>query len=308
MKLNNCSSLSKRIIYICDKEYSFFLNKNHVVGIGLGYKTQNGFLTYKECIKVFVDKKISLNDLSYTNMVPKLYKGIKTDVVESGFCSCSGLTKRVRPVLCGYSVSPPFKNLTGTIGCLVTDGFSTFLLGNNHVFANRNTLQLNTPILQPGLDDGGKTSQDVIALLSKFIPIKFNGILKKETNYVDSAIAKVLDKNKVKADIAFLGKPKGISSPSLDQTVAKCGRTTELTLGKVTAINATYTIGYGFKSALFKNQIITTGMAESGDSGSVLLDNKKYVLGLLAGTSAIITIYNNIHDVLNLLNVQIVTN
>ncbi|KLU74550.1 hypothetical protein [Clostridium botulinum] len=307
MKINKFCNLEESIKYICDNEYSFFLNKDHVIGVGLGYRIIKGFQSNESCIKVFVDKKIGADSLSCENLIPKEYKGIKTDVVESGICTCVELSKRIRPIPGGYSISPVDIISSGTMGCLVTDGFNRFMLSNNHVLANLNKLPINEPIVQPGMDDKANPSQDVVALLYKYIPLNFGGIFKKEVNYADCAIAKLLDKNYATPDIALLGKLKGISNPKLNQTVAKCGRTTEVTLGKVTSINTTFKVYYGLRSALFKNQIITTYMAEGGDSGSVLLDNKKYVLGLLAGASQICGVFNNIHDVLNLLSIQIIT-
>ncbi|EGO86410.1 hypothetical protein CBCST_18247, partial [Clostridium botulinum C str. Stockholm] len=85
-------------------------------------------------------------------------------------------------------------------------------------------------------------------------------------------------------------------------------RTTGLSIGKILAINATQKIEYGMKSALFKNQIVTTPMAEEGDSGALLLDENNYAVGLLLGGSELCSIYNNINDVLSLLSISIITN
>ncbi|KEI06146.1 trypsin-like serine protease [Clostridium botulinum] len=310
INLNNYSSqiLEKKIKYICENEYEFFLNKANVVGVGLGYKTIGGICSYRRCIKVFVSNKINLINLNCSDLVPMIYKGIETDTVKSGESIPYSLKDKIRPTLCGYSIGPEKYTNAGSIGCLVTDGFSRFLLGNNHVLARSNSLPIGTPIIQPSGKDKGKPKDDVVANLAKFIPIKFNGIIRKQENYGDCAIARLTEKTIASPNIALINMPpRGVINPQVGQQVKKVGRTTGLNTGKILSINTTYNVSYGMKSALFKNQIITTPMAQEGDSGAVLLDNNNYILGLLLGGSELCSIYNNIHDVLSLLSVAIIT-
>ncbi|KEI16971.1 hypothetical protein [Clostridium haemolyticum] len=310
MYCNKClyHILNERINYICKNEYEFFLNKVNVVGVGLGYKTINGICSYIPCIKVFVSNKINFNNLSNNDLIPSRYKGIQTDVVKANFSIPYYLTAKIRPTLCGYSVGPEKSTKTGSIGCLVTDGFSRFLLGNNHVFAKTNFLEIGTPIIQPSYEDKGKSKVDVVANLAKIIPIKFGSILKKEENYVDCAIARLTEKSIASPKIAIIDMPpRGVTNPKVNQLVKKVGRTTGISTGRILAINTTQKIEYGIRSALFKNQIVTTPMAEAGDSGALLLDYNNYAVGLLLGGSELCSIYNNINDVLSLLSVAIIT-
>ncbi|KEI00215.1 trypsin-like serine protease [Clostridium botulinum] len=310
INFNNYSSqlLEQKIKCICENEYELFLSKTNVVGIGLGYKTIGGICSYRTCIKVFVSNKISSSNLNFNDLIPKIYKGIETDVVKSGVSIPYALKSKIRPMLCGYSVGPEKYTNTGSIGCLVTDGFSRFLLGNNHVLARSNSLPIGTSIIQPSGKDKGKSKNNVVANLAKVIPIKFNGIIGKQENYGDCAIARLTEKTIASPNIALINMPpRGVRNPHVDQQVKKVGRTTGLNTGKILSINTTYNVSYGMKSALFKNQIITTPMAQEGDSGAVLLDNNNYILGLLLGGSELCSIYNNIHDVLSLLSVAIIT-
>ncbi|AYF53683.1 serine protease [Clostridium botulinum C] len=304
-----CHILNERINYICRNEYEFFFRKVNVVGVGLGYKTINGICSCRPCIKVFVSNKRNFSSLSNNDLIPRVYKGIETDVVKANVSIPYSLTHKIRPTLCGYSVGPEKSTKTGSIACLVTDGFSRFLLGNNHVLAKTNSLAIGTPIIQPSGEDKGKAKVDVVAHLAKFIPIKLGGIFKKEENYVDCAIARLTEKSIASPKIAIIDmSPRGVTTPKVNQTVKKVGRTTGLSIGKILAINATQKIEYGMKSALFKNQIVTTPMAEEGDSGALLLDENNYAVGLLLGGSELCSIYNNINDVLSLLSISIITN
>ena len=57
----------------------------------------------------------------------------------------------------------------------------------------------------------------------------------------------------------------------------------------------------------FVDQLMTTGMSQGGDSGSVVLDMDRYVVGLLFAGSDVATMINPIQAVLSALNVQMVT-
>jgi hypothetical protein len=98
------------------------------------------------------------------------------------------------------------------------------------------------------------------------------------------------------------------------QSVQKCGRTTECTVGTVEEINATVTVcfaGFPFctKSATFVNQFtITPGdFSAGGDSGSLIVtnDNNKNPVGLLFAGSSTRTIANPIGVVLDHFGVTI---
>ena len=56
--------------------------------------------------------------------------------------------------------------------------------------------------------------------------------------------------------------------------------------------------------ARFDDQIVTTPMAQPGDSGSVGLNEANEIVGLLFAGSGESTIYNRIHNVMELLNIH----
>ncbi|NFF30795.1 serine protease [Clostridium botulinum] len=298
-----CCTKEERICYICDCKYEYFLNKANIVGVGLGYRIKKGIVTTETCIKVFASKKVPDNELSPDDLIPPVYGGIKTDVVESGSFKGLSLTDRIRPTLCGYSIGPSAQNYIGTLGCLVTDGHDKFILSNNHVIAGFNSLKIGTSILQPG----GDKKEDEIAQLSKFVPIKFIEGRSMPVNYVDCAIAKVTDEANVSPEIESIGIPRGIRGHKLGQLVKKVGATSELTTGIIEDVNITTTINAGSKQFLIKKQILTSAMAKPGDSGAVLLNDNDYVIALLMAGNDDYTIFNPIRRVLNSLDVTIVS-
>lgn len=313
------------------------LAKPNVVGVGVGYKvieSDNERETGDICLSVFVTEKLTDDLLSQDDMVKPSYGKVKTDVVTAGeiFAGCGGpletepppdahdnaeegedvsiqiLRNRVRPVEGGYSVGN-FRITAGTYATAVYDSRPSigiprryYVLSNNHVLANSNRARIGDPILQPGPIDGGRFPRDMIARLSRFVPIRFGGA----RNLVDAAIAEgafhVLDR-----EIYWIGYVKGVRVARLGSTVQKTGRTTNYTTGRVRSVNAVVNVNYGGgRVARFSNQIVTTPMSAGGDSGSLLCDVNEMAVGLLFAGSASITIHNDIRRVQALLGIRIV--
>jgi hypothetical protein len=289
----------------------------NVQGVGIGYKQVGGKETTDLCIVVYVDKKKPASKLAKTDIVPKVvdidFAGgksqVPTDIQVVDEIKALAFTDRIRPVKPGFSIGH-YKITAGTFGCLVKDTCSPcriYILSNNHVLANSNNARKGDPITQPGRVDGGTTPKDVIARLSRFVPIRYGG--KNKYNLVDAAIALPTSIRHVIPPIIAAGIPKGTVEAILGMKVIKSGRTTETTTGKVTGIDVTVSVNYGSAGvAYFRNQILTTNMSKGGDSGSLLLSQAdKKATGLLFAGSSKVTIHNNIANVINALGVEIVT-
>ena len=234
-------------------------------------------------------------------------------------------TLKLRPAPVGYSVGHPAIT-AGTIGArVVNPSLNVFLLSNNHVLANSNGANLGDPILQPGPFDGG-TAADQIGTLFAFKPIDFAG----GANTIDAAIGStnitVLN-NGTPTDDGY-GIPNGQiwndansdgvfdnKNTLLNLPVQKYGRTTKLTHGAITGINATLNICYEVlfifcvKQATFVDQVVIEPGAFSGggDSGSLIVtdDLNLNPVGLLFAGSETQTIANRIDLVLNYFGVRI---
>jgi hypothetical protein len=281
----------------------------NVLGVGIGYKEIGGKETTELCIKVYVEKKLPQTKLPAEEIVAETVDEIKTDVQEVGLIEALSYTSRIRPAKSGYSIGH-YKITAGTFGCLVRDTCypcRIHILSNNHVLANSNVANIGDPILQPGRVDGGTYPADMIARLSRFIPIRFNN--PAFYNLVDAAIALPTDYRNVIASVVALGIPKGTVEAILGMTVVKSGRTTQTTAGKVTGVDVTVAVGYGGgRVAHFRNQIITSNMSQGGDSGSLLMSRAdQKATGLLFAGSSKVTVHNNIANVLIALGVEIVT-
>jgi hypothetical protein len=235
-------------------------------------------------------------------------------------------TTRQRPAPVGFSVGHPAIT-AGTIGARVVNSVGdVFILSNNHVLANGNDASIGDAILQPGPFDGG-TAADQIATLSDFKPIDFSG---NPTNTMDAAIARSSSSdvgNATPADDGY-GTPSATIFGDLNADglfdnvgdllgleVKKYGRTTGLTMGQITGINASVSICYEVlwifctKSAQFVDELIIEpgGFSDGGDSGSLIVSNDggNHPVGLLFAGSQTQTIANRIDLVLNHFGVSI---
>lgn len=307
-------------------EEDAILQKENVLGVSVGNKNKDGIETDNPCLTVYVASKVDSGLLKKDNLIPKKIREFDTDVIETGVIQAGGeqkgvnpisqeeaagiqtLRNRVRPVEGGYSVGH-VKITAGTYATAVTDNSPFpgipqryYVLSNNHVLANSNDARIGDPILQPGPFDGGSAPADIIARLSRFVPIKFDG----SCNFVDAAIAEgrfdTLDR-----EIYWIGYAKGVSTVKVGDVVQKTGRTTNYTTGRVTGLNATVNVNYGNgRVAKMCRQIITTNMSAGGDSGSLLCDLNENAVGLLFAGSSSITIHNDIRYVQALLGIRVV--
>jgi hypothetical protein len=326
----------ERAINIKRQNRDYLLSRRNVVACGVGFKETEGRITDEPCVVVSVTKKMPEAQLSPADIVPKKLGEVKTDVLETGVIrALQGPTDRWRPAPGGVSIGH-IDITAGTLGCLVTKDDQLFILSNNHVLANTNAGEKGDPILQPGVYDGG-TLDDQIATLEDFIPINFgeepptcsvatgmesflNWLAEllgsshrvmafrqvPAKNLVDTAIARPLSDDLVEKRILEIGVPKGSREATLGTAVKKSGRTTGFTTGEIIQIDVTAQVSYGDnRTATFEDQLMAGAMSKGGDSGSVVLDEEDFVVGLLFAGSSSTTIINPIRFVLDALGVEI---
>lgn len=295
-----------RIVEVQHEHEAELLRTQNVVGVAASLKVVKGKPTNKYALTVFVEKKQPISKLAKASRVAEEIDGVITDVVEIGRPEALVFNARVRPALPGFSVG--HHNITaGTYGCMVQDVRSGdyLMLSNNHVFAATNRGQIGDLILQPGPFDGGVFPSDGIATLDRFEPIVFGA---SGYNLVDAAVARPTFSRNVTSSIIGVRMPSGINQAFIGNVVIKAGRTTQVTVGVVLAVNATVAVGYGAAGvAQFRHQIFTTPMAAGGDSGSLLMNAGLQAVGLLYAGSAFITIHNHIADVEAALGVRPLT-
>lgn len=317
------------------------MSLDNVVGLGSGYKIIQEETTKIPAVIVLVKKKLPERELLRSDIVPRTLDKVSTDVIEVGEVRLLTVrTAKFRPAFPGVSIGH-YKVTAGTLGALVRDANTKepLILSNNHVLANATDgydgkSKIGDAILQPGAHDGG-TSEDVIAHLERFIPIQKNtsksrctiarkiedivnfglSIVKpdyrmtfikkrKSHNFIDAAVAKPVKAEYIDENIIDLGRLNGTTPAEIGMTLKKSGRTSQVTTGKVKAVEVALKVILGpGEEATFYDQILTDPMAQPGDSGSIVVDDKLRAVGLLFAGSDDATILNPIVNVMKLLNI-----
>lgn len=192
-------------------------------------------------------------------------------------------TDKYRPLIAGISCGHPNVS-AGTLGSFIYLDGEPFIISNSHVLACSGMCSLGDPILQPGPYDDGEEYTDTIGHLNMY-----EGFMHTEPNKIDFAMARPT----VEFRDAILGlneptmimtEENYIDEPSVGERVVKSGRSTGITIGKVTGLAASAEIdGYPQGSLIFEDLIIVEGnkIVSGGDSGSVCLTESGKLIGLL---------------------------
>ena len=198
---------------------------------------------------------------------------------------------------------------SGTLGALVTDGTTTYILSNNHVLGRSDQAVAGEDVSQPGLIDNNCVVTTIVGDFTASAPLGSN---------VDASIAQLragtMDSSGFIEDI---GVPtRAVVAPTVGMSVAKSGRTTGFTTGTVSSINTSVSVQYqqgcggGKKFTVgYTNQIVIGPgtFSAGGDSGSLIVTNNSShnPVGLLFAGSSSATIANPASLVLTRLSTAI---
>jgi hypothetical protein len=275
----------------------------NIVGVGVAPTIGSERRSDEAAVAVYVARKVSGDRLEAGALVPESYEGVPTKVIESGEFIVATERGRYRPVPLGVSVGH-FEGETGTLGFLARRGDELLVVSNNHVLARENQAVAGDPILQPGLADGGQSS-DQFAQLATWLPLEFGG----ERNQVDAAMANVeegeVSNQQLNGDI--------LAEPAVavqNCVVRKHGRTTGLTHGVLYDTSATIKLRYPQGMAVLSDQVLIKGLdgkpfSAPGDSGSLVVeDSSNQPLALLCGGSPRFTLASKIQAILEGLGVS----
>lgn len=320
------------------------IDLENVVGVGRGYKCRRGESTKSEAAVVLVKKKFGKEDLRRNDIIPSRMNGVMTDVVEVGdirlLSERLGFQRPARP---GISIGH-YKVSAGTFGAVVRDRISgeLLILSNNHVLANLSNglddrAKIGDLILQPGSYDGGNVESSGIGHLKRFIPLYsevavpqcriaklFEDIVNKcfhilkpnyqiqvlreneKINMMDCAVASPLTPEVLDSAILDIGEVMGMKNSKVGITVKKSGRSSGVTFGSILATDVTIKIGVTkTECGIFADQVLTGAMSMPGDSGSLVLTEDNYAVGLLFAGSDQATMFSPIQRVCDALEITI---
>lgn len=319
------------------------LDLPNVVGVGKGWKMTRGESTQDLSVVVLVSKKVPRQELTRSELVPQKLGTFSTDVIEVGDIRFLSRTEFLRPAPPGVSIGH-YQISAGTFGAVVQDRRTKelLILSNNHVLANSTDgrdgrAKIGDPILQPGPHDGGK-KEHLIGHLHRFIPLSrefgtsgcpqaasvekfanrclhairpnYRMMLQRQNpqgNLVDAAVARPLKPELITPEIMDIGPVKGIREAQVGMKLVKSGRSSGFNSAEVKVVSTMMRVALSSQeSVLFEDQIVTGPMASPGDSGSLVLDQEGYAVGLLFAGSDSASVVNRIQNVTDLLEVDLV--
>lgn len=317
---------------------------DNIIGIGEGHKWKRGENTGQKATVVLVRKKLGKDNLLRGSIIPQRINNRPTDVIEVGDIRLyNDRTGMMRPARPGISIGH-YKVSAGTLGAIVKDRLTgeTLILSNNHVLANSSDgtddrAAAGDIILQPGSIDGSNDSAEAtIGYLERFIPLNrrvaasqcpiaklFETTLNKciavfrpnyqikvlrendAVNVVDCAVARPVSEAVVTDEILGFGKVAGIKEPEIGMEIKKSGRSSGITSSFILATDVTVRVDVGNKEyGIFTDQILAGPMSVPGDSGSLILTEDNYAVGLLFAGSEKVTMLNRIDHVFDALNIR----
>jgi hypothetical protein len=310
------------------------ISRPGVVGVDIGEKLTKGRPTGTLSIVVYVEKKKPVSQVAKSQAIPTEVNGVPTDVQELIVELQPALTRvedialqidtgAYSPLEGGISIGParsvhldppdvPVSGdyvFSGTLGAVVKDRSSAAVMAltNFHVACIDSGWHVGDIMVQPSRGDGGSS------------PTNDFGTLTRATlsELVDGAVITLNAGKTADASVVDIGKVAGKALAAVGMAVQKRGRTTGHTFGDVASTDFTVSINYGdgLGVHVLKHQIRITPdtsrnpkFSDHGDSGSVVMDASRNVVGLLfAGANdGSATFANPIQATLDELNVDLV--
>jgi len=285
-------------------------NKN-IVGVGISEKLVEGKDTGEATVCFYVKKKLPPSRVNGENLVPQAIslpgnKAVFTDVKEIGPLRLE-VTSKATPLQSGFSIGH-IKVTAGTLGAIVRRGGKLHVLSNAHVLAMSGKAKAGDPIVYPGVADGGAVPANLAATLTAFVPFDTSGAL---VNRVDAAIAEIVSDRLAAVNLAIhkAGVPLGTAVAKRNMKLAKFGRTTGKTTGRVIDVNFRFTLNYpGVGPVGYIDQVLCTRYTDGGDSGSIVVDvDTGKIVGLHFAGADGGSVFNPIRPVMKALGFRFVS-
>jgi hypothetical protein len=306
------------LIAIKERVEAQFLSAPGVTAVDVGYKEVGGQLTDQVAIRVHVAQKT--DNVPDDQRVPAEIEGAVTDVLERRY-EPQVLAQQVATMVPladsthyatlegGVSMGPSRviggSIFAGTLGAIVIDNATNqhAALTNFHVACVDNTFRNGDRMVQPSQIDTGVVPAD-----------EFGSLVRESLSAnVDGAVISIDAGRPNQCQIVDIGQVRGTAVATLGMAVRKRGRTTLLTYGSVDGLSSSVNIDYGDGIGVktLTNQISIAAdttrnplFSDHGDSGSVIVNEAGFVVGLLFAGAGTSTVANQIAAVLSELNIS----
>ena len=244
-----------------------------ILGIGFGVKRTAGKVVDKKSLRIYVNRKLSRDELDKKQRIPRRINGYLTDVIPVG---------KFKPHFAPGDAIGNSGILSGTLACLVEDDQAAYLLGSWHVLTNT-TGKDGDPVFMPPSAMAGAA---VVGRLIATPTMNLNG----GENAFDAAVAEI--QGGVDVDPQFApGQSFGAcATATAGAKVRKRGAATDETTGTVDGVSEDIPIMYNGRvsdRAMLTGQITVLGdngrFSDEGDSGALLCTTSLRPLGIVVG-------------------------
>lgn len=279
-----------------------------VVGVGIGLKERGTTLTQEFCFRVYVEEKVPLAQLAPDEVIPAEVMGVPTDVIKVPQGTVSVFVERrdrseYRPIQGGISINPDGQTAYGTLGwfgTLNSNPATRVLLTNKHVLFDgaNGTVTDAVRVGQPNYSkvcccECGEIGTNIVGIMSTAVDVAIARL--------DSEISPnlVINNSTASQQISVTGTAAAV----VGDTVRKVGARSAFTTGVVSDIAGTtstaYTLSDGTTNTITRTNteiLVSAAAAEtyeiengkkafsnSGDSGSVVVNETGAIVGLLYG-------------------------
>lgn len=318
----------QRAMEVQNRNTERFMEKHGVIGTGTGM-TEDGNPAVIVFTKHELGKTVIPADLEGIPVIERVVGDVEPLGFKGGGNSGSNGKKPAsqalstiplpsarhpRPVSIGISSGIMTICGGGTIGLRVRNGDNYYAISCNHVWGRLNAAVPGEQIVQPASSDAGcaQNLTDVVGTFSVLEPIVH---LSTASNLMDAALIATTPANLGNSTpLDGYGIPSSTPAmPTVGMAVQKYGRTTGLTRGKISAINVTLGLNYGYGTARFVDQIAIEParknalFCDTGDSGSLIVTDNTGAqpVGLLFARAGSITYANPIGPILTRFNVVV---
>jgi hypothetical protein len=249
------NGVDERVVREYRRLRRLYLGRPGITGIDIGRKETSGRVAdVGFCVRLHVRRKVEPSGLRNRDVF-LTKNNIDSDVIEAEYIAQSDRLLMRDPLRPGVSIAHEAGS-PGTLGMFVANQQQTqlYVLSAEHVLYDKQGAKKGDKVLYPARADDPAQSRPIAKLFKRDRPM-------------DAAIAELkagiaVDGCGVECPAAF----NAIIPPRIDMQVAKSGRSTGLTHGRIT--------GFGTAGGVVETVIIDCGAqtTQGGDSGAVWYD------------------------------------
>ena len=250
-----------------------------ITNIGVGAKEIGGEITGEFAYRVYVGSKLPASDVPADWRIPDRIAGIATDVLVAPPTAMLMDDRKLRPLRGGIKLRNEYVDqgdifLSGTIGCLAKNinGLEVLALTCEHVIM-AGQAQIGATAAQPQYKTCCCFTYNVIGTVFKAMK---NGQVDCAVVKLDDDIANEIESADGLNVVEGLGTLTGAAQAVCFETVTKRGYATEVTTGTVIEV-----LLEGSQILIEPTSAAPAVFADRGDSGSVIVNSNREVVGLL---------------------------